>query len=226
MTGSLGDALRAAAAGGSFALLPLALVAGLASSVSPCCVALYPAAAATCFVTRETRPILAARTAAAFVLGIALSTSLLGMTAALAGRALVGAGPWASYGLAAIPLLLGVHFLGWLPLPRSLTTVRVQDARRWGGAFVSGMLLSVVFVPCGTPMLAALMSIAAARGSLYYGAGLLFLYGLGAGLPVLPVGAVASVAAGRMAERGWRTTIDRVTGACLLALGMYLIWAA
>jgi cytochrome c biogenesis protein CcdA len=224
--GELGDALRAAVTGGTFAALPLSLAAGLASSVSPCCVALYPAAAATCCVTRETRPILAIRAAFAFVLGIAVATSLLGVIAALAGRALVGAGPWASYGLAVIPLVLGLHFMGWLPLPAALTTVRAPAATRWGGAFVSGLLLSVVFIPCGTPMLAALMSFAAVRGSIPYGAGLLFLYGLGAGLPILPVGAFTSVAAGKLAQRGWRTTIDRITGACLLALGMYLIWAA
>lgn len=226
MIDALGDALRAAVTGGTFAALPLSLAAGLASSVSPCCVALYPAAAATCCVTRETRPIRALRTGTAFVLGIALSTSVLGVIAALAGRVIVGAGSWASYGLAVIPLMLGLHFMGWLPLPAALTTVRAPDATRWGGAFISGILLSIVFIPCGTPMLAALMSIAAVRGSVAYGAGLLFLYGLGAGLPVLPVGAFASVAAGRMAQRGWRATIDRITGACLLALGMYLIWAA
>ena len=226
MIGALGDALRAAVAGGTFAALPLALVAGLASSVSPCCVALYPAAAATCCVTRETRPLLAIRTALAFVLGTAVSTSTLGVIAALAGRALVGAGPWPTYGLAVIPLALGMHFVGWLPLPARFTTIRTRDGGRWGGAFASGLLLSVVFIPCGTPMLAALMSFAAVRGSVLYGGGLLFLYGLGAGLPVLPVGAFASVAAGRVAQSGWRTTIDRLTGACLLALGMYLIWAA
>ena len=214
MIGALDDALRAAVAGGTFAALPLSLAAGLASSVSPCC------------VTRETRPILAIRAASAFVLGIAVATSVLGVIAALAGRALVGAGSWASYGVAVIPLVLGLHFMGWLPLPAALTTVRAPDATRWGGAFVSGLLLSVVFIPCGTPMLAALMSFAAVRGSIPYGAGLLFLYGLGAGLPILPVGAFTSVAAGKLAQRGWRSTIDRITGACLLALGMYLIWVA
>lgn len=226
MSGALVHALRVAVSGGTFAALPLALAAGLASSVSPCCVALYPAAAAACCVTRETRPILAVRQASAFVLGIAVATSILGVIAALAGRALVGAGPWASYGLAAILLTLGLHFLGWLPLPAALTTIRPPTAKRWGGAFVSGILMSVVFVPCGTPMLAALMSFAAVRGSLAFGAALLFLYGLGAGLPILPVGAFSSVAAGKLARRGWHAAIDRITGAGLLALGMYLIWAA
>ncbi len=225
MIGGLDEALRAAVTGGTVAALPLAFAAGLVSSVSPCCVPLYPAAAATCCVTRESRPGPALRAASAFVLGIAVATSALGVIAALAGRALVGAGAWASYALALVPLVLGLHFVGWLRLPAIVTTPRAPDATRWGGAFVSGLLLSVVFIPCGTPMLAALMSFAAARGSLPFGAGLLFLYGLGAGLPILPVGAFTSVAAGKLAQHGWRTTIDRITGAGLLALGMYLIWA-
>lgn len=226
MTGTLDEALRAALAGGTFAALPLSFAAGLASSVAPCCVALYPAAAATCCVTRESRPVLAIRTASAFVLGIAVATSVLGVMAALAGRALVGAGSWASYGLALVVLVLGLHFWGWLRLPAAMTTLRVPGATRWGGAFVTGVLLSVVFIPCGAPMLAALLSFAAVRASIPFGAALLFLYGLGAGLPILPVGAFTSAAAGRLAQHGWRTTVDRVTGACLLALGMYLIWVA
>jgi cytochrome c biogenesis protein CcdA len=68
--------------------------------------------------------------------------------------------------------------------------------------------------------------IAALAGRALIGAGLLFLCGLGAGLPILPAGAFFSVAAGELAQRGWRTTIDRITGASLLTLGMYLIWAA
>ncbi len=226
MIAGVTESLRAAAAGGSAAALPLALLAGLASSAQPCCMAIYPAAATACCVTRETRRISAFRTGAAFVIGIALSTSVLGVAAALAGRSFAGLGSWAAYTLAGITLLLGVHFLGWITLPTPRFASPRLDSARWTGALASGMLLSVVFIPCGTPMLAALMSVAAYRGNVPFGALLLFLYGLGAGLPVLPVGVLASGLSGRLARRGWKVAIDRATGVALLALGLFLIWSA
>ncbi len=226
MIAAIADSLRAAASGGSALALPLAFVAGLTSSAQPCCVAMYPAAAAACCVTRETRHVSALRTGAAFVTGIALSTSLLGVVAALAGRTFAGLGSWANYVLAALTLLLSVHFLGWIELPTPRLAAPGLDTARWTGAFASGLLLSVVLIPCGTPMLAALMSVAAYRSSLPFGVALLFLYGLGAGLPILPVGAFASGLSGRLAQRGWKTAIDRATGVGLLVLGLFLIWSA
>ena len=113
----LSVSLRTALSGGSLLALPLALLGGLLSGASPCCIALYPAAAATCCVTRDTNPLRAARLAGAFVVGIGLATSVLGVIAALAGRSRVGLGGWTHYLIAAVPLLIGFHFLGWLRLP-------------------------------------------------------------------------------------------------------------
>ncbi|WP_290997284.1 cytochrome c biogenesis protein CcdA [Hyphomicrobium sp.] len=46
---------------------------------------------------------------------------------------------------------------------------------RAGGAFGTGFLLSPVLGPCGTPILAAVLSYAAYQGQMLYGALLLFL---------------------------------------------------
>ncbi len=79
-------------------------------------------------------------------------------------------------------------------------------------------------VPCGTPVLASVLSFAALKGSVFYGGLLLFTFGIGAGLPVLLVG----TAAGRLARRfdlaGARLWVDRVTGVAMLAGGLYLVW--
>ncbi len=223
---NLAESLRAALSGRSAVALPLALLGGLLSGASPCCVALYPAAAATCCVTRDTHPLRAARLAAAFVLGIGLSTSLLGVIAALAGHSLSGLGGWTRYLIAAVPIVISFHFFGWLRLPLPPAVTRKPAATGMLGAFLSGLLLSLAFVPCGTPLLAAVMSFAAYRRSVIYGAALLFLYGLGAGLPVLPLGAFAGTMAAKLEAKGWRFAVDRATGVLLLAFGLYAIWTA
>jgi cytochrome c biogenesis protein CcdA len=160
-----------------------------------------------------------------FVLGLAVATSVLGVGAALAGLALTGVGGWVAYGIAAVPLVMGLHLLGWLQLPM-LRTTGVQTRRGFFGAFVTALLVWAVIAPCGTPVLAATLSYAAYEGSLLYGAGLLFLYGLGAGLPVLLLGTVVGDFARRLDRHGWRIWVDRTTGVALVGLGLYLVWIA
>jgi cytochrome c biogenesis protein CcdA len=212
----------ALAAGGSLAL-PLALAGGFMVGLNPCCLALYPAVAGACCASGAVeRSRHALRGALAFVCGTACATTLMGILAASAGHAIVALGVWPRYALASIPLLMGTHLLGWLPLPLPST------AGSWKGsglaaAFVAGLLLSLVIGSCGTPVLAAILAYAAYKGNLPYGAALLFLYGVGSGLPLLLAGFSAGEAARKVARSDWHGWTERAGGVLLLALGFYLI---
>ena len=219
----LADLLRSALASGRLVALPLALLGGMVASMNPCCLPLYPAAAAACCATRRDHDERSLRTALAFVVGVAVATAMLGVIAAAAGRTLSGLGGWWGYLVAVIPLLMGIHLLGWFRLPMP-TFGRVEGRGGIGGAFITGLLLSLVLAPCGTPLLASVLSYAALTGSLTYGAVLLFLYGLGAGAPVLLIGTTAGRLAARLDASGRRVLVDRLTGVGLLALGFYLLW--
>ncbi len=219
------ESLRAAAAAGGLVAVPLAFAGGVLSGLNPCCIPLYPAAAATCCAGPRDAPGGALRSSAAFVAGVAAATAALGMLAALAGRALTGLGGWASYLIALVPIAMGLHLLGWLtlPMPRASASAKAGGAL---GAFASGLLLSLVLAPCGTPVLAAVLSFAAYQQRVAYGGVLLFAYGLGVGLPILVLGTAAGSLARRLDALGWRTWVDRAAGAALLALGFYLLWVA
>ncbi len=221
----IADLLGSALSGGSLLALPLAVVGGLVTGLNPCCLSLYPAAAATCCATRDQRLSRTFWSATAFVLGIAIATTVLGVLAAVAGRAMTSVGGWSRYVIAAVPLLMGMHLLGWIRLPIG---VPGPQAARPGAApaFVAGLFLSLVLVPCGTPLLASVLSYAAFKGSVPYGGILLFLYGIGAGIPVLMVATTIGGVAARLDSNGWRLGVDRTTGAALLALGFYILWTA
>ena len=220
---SLSELLGGALAGGSILALPLALAGGILTGLNPCCLSLYPAAAATCCASRDERLSRTFWSAAAFVLGIALATTLLGVFAAVAGKLMASVGGWARDVIAAVPLVMGMHLLGWARLP--IRAGGPQVARR-ASPFLAGLLLSLVLVPCGTPLLASVLSYAAFNGSVAYGGTLLFLYGIGAGVPVLIVATTASGLAARLDRQGWRPWIDRATGAALLGTGLYILWTA
>jgi cytochrome c biogenesis protein CcdA len=222
---ALVEQLRAAASAGAVAAVPLAFVGGILAGLNPCCIPLYPAAAATCCAGRCDDGHGALKNSGAFVAGVAVATAVLGVLAALAGRALTGLGGWASYLIALVPLAMGLHLLGWMkiPLPAISGTARAKGVL---GAFASGLLLSLVLAPCGTPVLASVLSFAAYKQSAAYGGTLLFAYGLGVGLPILVLGAAATGLARRLDGLGWRTWVDRIAGSVLVGLGFYLLWVA
>ena len=215
---------KALSAGGILAL-PIALLGGLIAALNPCCLALYPAAAATCCGVRESAVRRSLPNSAAFVVGMAMAMSALGIGVALAGRITSGGGSFLRYAVAIVPLLMGMQVLGWIRLPLP-TFSMTQSKLRVASAFGCGFLLSLVIAPCGTPVLASVLSYAAFKGNAYYGALLLFVYGLGAGIPLLAAATISSRFAQRLDLRGYRHWVDRITGALLLGLGFYLVWRA
>lgn len=221
----LGSLLREALSGGSLVALPLALLGGVVTGLNPCCLALYPAAAGTCCALRGERVQTVFSNAMGFVLGLAVATSVLGVGTALAGLVLTAVGGWVAYAIAAVPLLMGLHLLGWIQLPMP-QAAGVQGRGGFLGSFLAAVLVWPVIAPCGTPILAATLSYAAYEGSLLYGAGLLFLYGLGAGLPILLLGTVVGDFARRLDGHGWRIWVDRATGLALVSFALYLVWIA
>ena len=215
------QALREAVAQGGLIALPLALAGGVLTGLNPCCLPLYPAAAATCCAARGGTVSMTARNALSFIAGMAVTTSLLGILAALAGRVMTGLGGWPSYLIALVPIVMGLHLLGWLKLP--LPALRTR-AGGLGGSFLAGLLLSFVVAPCGTPVLASVLSFAAYRQNAAYGALLLLVYGLGAGAPVMLVGTAAGGLAQRLDAAGWRRWVDRAAALGMIAFGVYLLW--
>jgi cytochrome c-type biogenesis protein len=216
------DGLTHALSAGNIAALPLALAGGLVAGMNPCCLALYPAAAGCCCSVQGQvmhRPFV---NAMAFVLGIAVSVALLGSLAAYIGRVAVLAAP-VRYAIAFLPILMGMHRLGWIHLP-----LRTPKAFRPGiaGAFGTGLLLSLIIGPCGTPVLVSVLSYAAYKQSFLYGGLLLFTYGVGNGLPLVLVGTAAGAFLKRLDWSRLGNWIDPIVGSILILLGFYLLWRA
>lgn len=156
----------------------------------------------------------------AFVAGVAFAVAALGVLAAYIGRVAVMSTPF-RYAIAFLPILMGVYRLGWISLP--LPTPKSLRAGM-GGAFGTGLLLALIIGPCGTPVLASVLSFAAYQQSFLYGGLLLFLYGVGNGLPVVLVGTAAGGALQRFEGTRFASWIDWIVGGLLILLGFYLLW--
>ena len=206
--------------GGGWAV-PLAAIGGMVAGLNPCCVVFYPAVAAACCTRASAGLVVIRWRAAAFLAGTTLATMSLGVIAAAAGHAaaIFGRGP--RYALAFVPILAGLHLLGGIRL--SLPSgVRRGPEGTVVAAFLTGLSLSLLIGSCATPVLGAILSYAAYKGSMAFGALLLLAYGLGNGLPLVLLGAGAGIFAARFSSSA-HAWIDRLAGAVLVGLGFYLL---
>jgi len=205
---------------GNVIALPLAFSGGIVAGMNPCCLALYPAAAGVCCGMpgqAKQRPF---GNAVAFVLGIAIAVAALGIVAASIGQIVLISKP-VKYAVALIPLVMGVHRLGWIHLPLRTPKLAVSEK---GGAFGTGLLLSLIIGPCGTPVLASVISYAAYENSFMYAGLLLLLYGIGNGLPLVFVGTAAGGVMKHFEDSRYRIWLDGIVGGLLILLGFYLLW--
>lgn len=224
-----GDVAGAAAFG-------VAFLGGLVAGFGPCILPMLPAVFG--YVTGTVAETTTSRGAAwrralalsaIFVLGMSLVFATIGAAAGALGHALL-VGAWASYVVAGICIVLGLHMLGLIELRfdalNRLLPARRPERKGFIGALVFGMLFGVVASPCSTPILAAIATIAAARGSAVQGAALLFVYGLGKGVPLLLLGlASGSLTMMRSLSRA-TGMLTKIGGVALLGAAAYLVWTA
>ena len=209
-----------------------AFTAGLLSFFSPCVLPLVPPY--LCFLAGVSFDELQAgdrritgsvfRTALAFVLGFTTVFVLLGATASVVGQALTRYLDTLSIGAGAIILIMGLHFLGvfrisWLYASK---TVEVKNKPPGiVGGYLVGLAFAFGWTPCVGPVLAAILFLAGSKDTAWQGAGLLFVYSLGIGLPFL----LASLFAGpflSLMSRAKRQmhVIEKAMGGLLVITGV------
>lgn len=223
---------------GGGAAFGVAFFGGLVAGFGPCVLPMLPAVFGyvTGTVARDpdTEPprVMLLRglgLSAIFVLGMSIVFTAIGALAGLLGRALL-VGTWAYYLIAVICVAVALQMLELIHIPfdrvNALLPVRRPERRGILGALLFGMLFGLVASPCSTPILAAIATIAATTGSVTKGGALLFVYGLGKGVPLMLLG-VASGSLGLMRRVSrWTPILTRLGGIGLLAAAAYLVWLA
>lgn len=220
--------------------LGAAFLAGLLSFLSPCVLPLVPAylgflggvsahqlAAETDEAAARAGARRIAWAALAFVFGFATVFVALGTTASAISRLLVQHLDLASWIAGSVLILFGLHTMGWLPLALLYREARFHPERRPAGligAYVIGLAFALGWTPCVGPILAAILTVAAASDSLARGALLLGIYAAGIGLPFLA--AALAIRPFLAALARWRRHIvwvERITGALLIATGIAIV---
>jgi cytochrome c-type biogenesis protein len=177
--------------------VPAAVLAGLISFLSPCVLPLVPPylvylTGATIEHVANDESAQASRravmtSAVMFVLGFSTVFVALGASASLFGGLIRAWSAELSILAGIVIIVMGLHFLGLTRIGFLMREGRLPIPKPVGlwGAYVMGLAFAFGWTPCIGPILAAILSVAAAEATVAKGAMLLAFYSAGLGIPFL-----------------------------------------
>jgi cytochrome c-type biogenesis protein len=216
-----------------------ALAAGMLSFLSPCVLPLVPPylvylTGATIEHLENDKAAAASRravmmSAVLFVLGFSTVFVALGASASLIGSLIRAWSAELSILAGIVIIAMGLHFLGLTRIGLLMREGRLPIPRPVGlwGAYVMGLAFAFGWTPCIGPILAAILSIAAAEATVTKGAGLLAIYSAGLGIPFLIAAFMVeqfSVLFARM--KGQLVNVERAMGVLMIVTGIGFLTGA
>jgi len=219
--------------------VPAAVLAGLISFLSPCVLPLVPPYLV--YLTGATIEHVANKEEAAtskravmlsallFVLGFSTVFVALGASASLIGGLIRAWSAQLSILAGIVIIVMGLHFLGLTRIGLLMREGRLPIPKPVGlwGAYVMGLAFAFGWTPCIGPILAAILSIAAAEATVVKGAGLLAVYSAGLGIPFLVAAFMVeqfSALFSRMKRH--LATVERAMGVLLVVTGIGFLTGA
>lgn len=208
-----------------------ALLIGIGVAFTPCVLPMYPLISG--IILGGQRHYSLGRLfalAMVYVQGMALTYTLLGVVVAAAGLRFQAAlqHPYVLFTLSLLFIVLALSMFGLftLQLPASLQTrLTLWSNRQQGGSlpgvFLMGALAGLICSPCTTAPLSAILLYIAQSGNPWAGAGTLWLYAVGMGLPLIAV----TLFGNRLLPKSgpWMQTVKEGFGFVILALPVFLL---
>lgn len=211
---------------GSMVAFAAALLGGIISSLNPCCLPMLPAVIALVSHHSKLDKWKGFGISSLFVVGFALATAIMGALTASLGIIFGQIGPFFTYLIALVPLVMALHLFGVIHFNFPMIKFKGKNYEGFPGALITGFLFACVFVPCATPIFASILTYAAHTGSVIFGSSLLFVYGVAAGIPLIIMGSWLGHVGNFKVFQNNRQRINIVTGIALVGVALYLIWIA
>jgi thiol:disulfide interchange protein DsbD len=162
----------------------------------------------------------------AYVVGLALVYSLLGLLAGLSGTLFgtVSSNPWSLFIMGNLLLVFGLALLDVFKVTvpgRLARWAAGLQGNSVGGVFALGATSGLVAAPCGAPAFAAVLTFVSTTRSAWLGFLYLFVFSLGLSALLVVVGLFSGGLAALPKAGRWMVAVKRVGGVLLLAMAEY-----
>ena len=180
--------------------IPIAFLAGIVSFLSPCVLPLIPGYVS--MLSGESIEVLKDDSSGglvgrifansvAFVIGFSVVFIALGASATAVGKFLMSQRTAFNLIAGVLVIVFGLHLTGLIRIPFLYRDTRMNTGapkRGAVGSFLLGFAFAFGWTPCIGPILAAILAVAATRGTVFQGMFLLAVYSAGLAIPFLLTG--------------------------------------
>ena len=205
----------------------LALLAGVATSVTPCSLSSIPLVVGYVGASGQAEPKRALHLSLTFALGSAITFTTLGVIASMAGRLIGTSAKWWYLILGVLMVLMALQTWEVFEIIPSSYLLSKNKKRGYLGALIAGVLGGIFSSPCSTPVLIALLAIVAGQSSILWGILLLLLYSIGHGILAVVAGTSVSFVQKLTRSRKYgrvSQALKIVMGAAILGIGLYMFY--
>ncbi|HTC20704.1 MAG TPA: cytochrome c biogenesis protein CcdA, partial [bacterium] len=206
----------------------LIFLGGLALNLTPCVYPMIPITISYFGNLKAEKPSVILGRAVAYVVGISITYSSLGVTAALTGKILGSTlqSPFVLTGISLVLVVLSFSMFGLYEIQAPnwlLNKIASSNTQGWLGALGMGLVFGIVAAPCVDPFSIGLLTFVAAKANPYLGFIMFFTLSLGLGFPYIWLGFFSNELQ-RLPKSGmWMVWVKKVFGLILFGMPLYFL---
>lgn len=202
-------------------------IGGLALNLTPCVYPIIPITVSFFVGQASGKMSRSFLLAVVYVLGMAVTYSVLGVVAALTGGLLGSSlqSPIVLITIAGVFIVFAASMFGAFEIrvPTALNNLAGGSRQGIFGSLIMGLTVGIVAAPCIGPFVLSLLTYVAAQGDPVMGFLMFFILSMGLGLPYLILGTFSGSIQNLPRSGVWMVWVKKVFGVIMIAMAVYFL---
>jgi len=209
--------------GGNPAAYAFVLAAGILTSFTPCVYPVIPIIVGYIGASQVQSRARAFWLSVSYVLGMAVTFSILGLIASLTGMIFgrIQSNPWTQLFVGNVILIMALWFLDIITIPLPAFAAPRIKGKGFIPAFFLGMASGIIAAPCTAAVLVIILSYVGSRQNIFFGTTILFTYAAGLGTVLIIAGTFTGFISTLMKSESLSVKVKKVFGIALVLLSQY-----